>query len=239
MRLKPVRRTDRLFEIIQIISDGRLHLARDIAETLEVSVRTVYRDIDSLVASGVPVEGERGVGYLLREPIHLPPLTLTAEELEALHFGMAVAAQATEPLLQKAAASLLAKIDRALPASRRASPQHWGFAVYPQEEAQASHPHLPALRRAVREKRKLRLLYRTPADQVAEERVVRPLQVEFWGWAWTLTAWCELRGDFRVFRADRILAAEILPDSFADEPGRNLMDYLRLMAPPATSRHSR
>ena len=234
-----MRRTDRLFEIIQIISDGRLHLARDIAEKLEVSVRTIYRDIDSLVASGVPVEGERGVGYLLREPIHLPPLTLTAEELEALHFGMAVAAQATEPALQKAAASLLAKIDRALPASRRASPEDWGFAVYPQEKAQAGHPYLPALRRAVREKRKLRLRYQKATDQLAEERLVRPLQIEFWGWAWTLTAWCELRRDFRVFRADRILSVEILPDSFADEPGRNLTDYLRLMAPPAASRYSR
>ncbi len=234
-----MRRTDRLFEIIQIISDGRLHLARDIAERLEVSVRTIYRDVDSLVASGVPVEGERGVGYLLREPIHLPPLTLTAEELEALHFGMSVAAQATEPALQKAAASLLAKIDRAIPASRRTDPQDWGFAVYPQKEAQASQPHLPALRRAVREKRKLRLIYQKATDQMAEERQVRPLQIEFWGWAWTLTTWCELRGDFRVFRADRILSAEILPDNFADEPGQSLMDYLRLMAPPATSRHNR
>jgi predicted DNA-binding transcriptional regulator YafY len=233
-----VRRTDRLFEIIQIISDGRLHLARDIAKKLEVSVRTVYRDIDSLVASGIPVEGERGVGYLLREPIHLPPLTLTAEELEALHFGMTVAAQAMEPALQEAAASLLAKIDRAIPASRRTSPETWGFAVYPQEEARQSHPHLPALRSAVRGKRKLRLLYRK-AQNAAEGRTVRPLQVEFWGWAWTLTAWCELRQDFRVFRADRIETVEILPETFQDEPGRSLADYLSLTVPPAASRHSR
>ncbi len=230
-----MRRTDRLFEIIQIISDGRLHLARDIAETLEVSVRTIYRDIDSLVASGVPVEGERGVGYLLREPIHLPPLTLTAEELEALHFGMAVAAEATEPALAKAASSLLAKIDRAIPASRRADPSDWGVAVYPQEEARQSHPHLPALRHAIRGKHKLRLLYRKSGNPGAESRIVRPLQLEFWGWAWTLTAWCELRQDFRVFRADRILSAEALPERFADEPGRNLSDYLRLMGTPAAS----
>lgn len=144
-----------------------------------------------------------------------------------------------EPALQKAAASLLTKIDRAIPASRRTDPQDWGFAVDPQKEAQASHPHLPALRRAVREKRKLRLIYQKATDQMAEERQVRPLQIEFWGWAWTLTTWCELRGDFRVFRADRILSAEILPDNFADEPGQSLMDYLRLMAPPATSRHNR
>jgi predicted DNA-binding transcriptional regulator YafY len=234
-----VRRTDRLFEIIQIISDGRLHLARDIAEALEVSVRTVYRDIETLVATGVPVEGERGVGYLLREPIHLPPLTLTAEELEALHFGMAVAAEAAEPALQKAAASLLAKIDRALPASRRANPHEWGFAVYPLETAAGGHPYLPALRRAIRGKRKLRLLYRKLRDGAAEPREVRPLQLEFWGWAWTLTAWCELRGDFRVFRVDRMEGAELLPATFTDEPGRSLADYLRLMEPPAGSRYGR
>lgn len=234
-----MRRTDRLFEIIQIISDGRLHLARDIAERLEVSVRTIYRDIDSLVASGVPVEGERGVGYLLREPIHLPPLTLTAEELEALHFGMAVAAEAAEPALAKAAASLLAKIDRAIPASRRADPGDWGFAVYPQQEARESHPHLPALRRAIREKRKIQLLYQKPSSGSAEARILRPLQVEFWGWAWTLTAWCELRGDFRTFRVDRILSVEPLADRFTDEPGRSLDDYLRLMASSAASPRSR
>lgn len=224
-----MRRTDRLFEIIQIISDGRLHLARDIAEKLEVSVRTVYRDIETLAASGVPIEGERGVGYLLREPIHLPPLTLTAEELEALHFGMAVAAEAAEPALQKAAASLLAKIDRALPASRRADPRDWGVAVYPLETAAGSHPYLPALRRAIRGKHKLRLLYRKPKTKMAEAREVRPLQLEFWGWAWTLTAWCELRNDFRVFRVDRMEAAEVLPQTFTNEPGQSLADCLRLM----------
>lgn len=234
-----MRRTDRLFEIIQIISDGRLHLAREIAETLEVSVRTIYRDIETLVASGVPVEGERGVGYLLREPIHLPPLTLTAEELEALHFGMTVAKQSAEPALQKAAASLLAKIDRALPSSRRADPEDWGFAVYPQETAVGGHPYLPVLRRAVRGKHKLRLLYRKPRDKLAEPRDVRPLQLEFWGWAWTLTAWCELRDDFRVFRVDRMEAAELLPETFKDEPGKSLGDYLRLMELPGGSRYSR
>jgi predicted DNA-binding transcriptional regulator YafY len=234
-----VRRTDRLYEIIQIISDGRLHLARDIAEKLEVSVRTVYRDIDSLVASGVPVEGERGVGYLLREPIHLPPLTLTAEELEALHFGMAVAAEAADPVLQKAASNLLAKIDRVIPPSRRADPRAWGFAVYPLETAARGHAHLPALRQAVREERLIRLAYLKPSDIAAQTREVRPLQLEFWGWAWTLTAWCELRQDFRVFRVDRIQSVELLAARFKDEPGRGLADYLAIMAQSATSRRSR
>jgi predicted DNA-binding transcriptional regulator YafY len=179
------------------------------------------------------------VGYLLREPIHLPPLTLTAGELEALHFGMAVAAEAAEPELQRAALSLLAKIDRVLPPSRRADPEDWGFAVYPLETAAEGHPHLPALRRAIRAKSKLRLRYRKLQDQIEQTRDVRPLQLEFWGWAWTLTAWCELRNDFRVFRVDRIAWVESLSATFTDEPGRSLADYLRLKASPEGSRYGR
>ncbi|MEO0752236.1 MAG: HTH domain-containing protein [Pseudomonadota bacterium] len=85
-----MRRSERLTEIVEIIKDGRLHLARDIAEALEVSERTVYRDIATLIASGVPVEGERGVGYLLKEPVFLPPLALSMTELEALSLGMSI-----------------------------------------------------------------------------------------------------------------------------------------------------
>ncbi|PCH73585.1 MAG: transcriptional regulator, partial [Rhodobacteraceae bacterium] len=87
-----MRRTDRLFDIIQILRDGNLHRAQDIAERLEVSVRTIYRDMDTLTASGVPVQGERGVGYMALEAITLPPLTLTPAELEALNLGMAIVA---------------------------------------------------------------------------------------------------------------------------------------------------
>ena len=104
-----MRRTDRLFEIIQILRDGKLHRAQDIAERLEVSTRTIYRDMDTLVASGVPVEGERGVGYMVREQISLPPLTLTPEELEALNLGMAIVAEAADPDLKAAALSLAAR----------------------------------------------------------------------------------------------------------------------------------
>ncbi len=120
-----MRRTDRLFDLIQLIRDGRLHRAADLAERLEVSVRTIYRDMDTLVASGIPVEGERGVGYILRAPIFLPPVTLTLTELEALHLGVALVRKAADPELQQAASSLSDKIDQALPDTRRLRAGAW------------------------------------------------------------------------------------------------------------------
>lgn len=221
-----MRRTDRLFEIILIMRDGRLHLARDIAARLEVSIRTVYRDIDSLKASGIPIEGERGVGYLLREPVFLPPLTLTEAEMEALHFGLSVVAHAADRELQAAGASLMAKIDQAIPQSRRATPHGSGVAVYPFHEAVAGFPYMPVLRASIRQKHRVQISYHS-RDGVETVRTIRPLQLEYWGRVWTCTAWCELRGDFRVFRVDLISRTDRLTDSFDDEPGKSLADFLR------------
>ena len=98
-----MRRTDRLFDLIQLLRDGRLHKASDLAEKMEVSVRTIYRDMDTLVGSGIPVEGERGVGYILRAPVFMPPMALTQVELEALHLGAALVRQTADAELQEAA----------------------------------------------------------------------------------------------------------------------------------------
>jgi predicted DNA-binding transcriptional regulator YafY len=218
-----MRRTDRLFELIQILRDGRLHRARDLAELVEVSVRTIWRDMASLAASGLPVEGERGVGYMLREPIALPPLTLTAAELEALELGTRLVAEGADPSLAPAARSLHAKLVAAIPASRpRAAEAPWLF-VFGGPEAQAAAPHLPAIRRAIRRRERLRIAY-APPDAAPSERTLRPLQLEFWGRVWTLTAWCEARDAFRTFRVDRIAA--LAPDGtqFPVEPGRELDD---------------
>ena len=100
-----MRRTDRLFELIQLLRDGRLHRGKDLAERLGVSLRTLYRDMDTLTVSGIPVEGERGLGYMMTAPITLPPLNLTLTELEALHLGLAVVSKAADEELQRAAAS--------------------------------------------------------------------------------------------------------------------------------------
>ncbi|MFW8592632.1 helix-turn-helix transcriptional regulator [Cribrihabitans neustonicus] len=219
-----MRRTDRLFEIIQILRDGKLHRAQDIAERLEVSTRTIYRDMDTLTASGVPVEGERGVGYMVREQISLPPLTLTPEELEALNLGMAIVAEAADPDLKAAAQSLAAKVDAVLPEQTIAEADAWKFAVFPFADAARGFAQMPALRAAIKARQKLHISYRR-IDGTLTERKIRPLHMEYWGRVWTLTAWCETRDAFRVFRVDLIEEATALPELFVDEPGKRLRDY--------------
>lgn len=219
-----MRRTDRLFDIIQIMRDGKLHRAQDIAEGLGVSVRTIYRDMDTLVASGLPIEGERGIGYKITQATTLPPLTLSAEELEALNLGMAIVAEAADPDLKAAALSLADKIDAVLPTQAVAEADAWKFAVYPFADAARGFAHMPTLRAAIRARQKLRLAYMSK-DNTVTTRVVRPLHMEYWGRIWTLTAWCELRDAHRVFRVDLIQTAEALPELFVDEPGKTLEDY--------------
>jgi predicted DNA-binding transcriptional regulator YafY len=221
-----MRRTDRLFEIIQILRDGRLHTARDMAGRLEVSTRTLWRDMATLIASGLPVEGERGVGYILREPITLPPLTLTPDEVQALTLGLQLVTRGADPSLARAADSLRGKITAVLPQHLMAGvgEETW---VFPGEEALAAARHLPALRRAIRLHERLLLTYRDNDDQHSE-RSVRPFVLEFWGRVWTLAAWCETREDFRSFRVDRIEGLATSGDTFPEEPGRTLRDWRRL-----------
>lgn len=219
-----MRRTDRLFDIIQILRDGKLHRAQDIADRLEVSVRTIYRDMDTLIASGVPVQGERGVGYMAVDAITLPPLTLTSAELEALNLGMAIVAEAADPDLKAAAQSLAEKVDAVLPAQTVAEADAWKFAVYPFADAARGFGHMASLRAAIKGRQKLRLEYRR-IDGTLTQRVIRPLHMEYWGRVWTLTGWCELRDGFRVFRVDLIETATALPELFVDEPGRTFADY--------------
>ncbi|WP_299042482.1 YafY family protein [uncultured Tateyamaria sp.] len=219
-----MRRTDRLFDIIQILRDGQLHTAQDMADICEVSVRTIYRDMDTLVASGVPVQGERGVGYMITEAISLPPLTLTTEELEALNLGMAIVAEAADDTLKSAARTLADKIDAVLPERTVAEADKWKFAVYPFADAVRGFAQMPTLRAAIRARQKLRLTYHSKGDRITT-RTIRPLHMEYWGRVWTLTSWCEMRNDFRVFRVDLIQSAEALPEMFVDEPGKRLADY--------------
>lgn len=220
-----MRRTDRLFDIIQILRDGKLHRAQDIAERLEVSVRTIYRDMDTLVASGIPVEGERGMGYMITEAITLPPLTLTVAELEALNLGMAIVGEAADPDLKAAALSLAEKVDAVLPTQVVSEADQWKFAVYPFADAARGFTHMPALRAAIRARQKLRLKY-IAKDGSFTSRVVRPLHMEYWGRVWTLTSWCEASQGFQVFRVDRITTLDVSFEVFEEEPGKTLADYL-------------
>lgn len=210
-----MRRTDRLFEIIQTLRDGRLQTARGMAARLEVSTRTIWRDMATLIAGGLPVEGERGVGYILRERIDLPPLTFTPDEVEALTLGARLVAEGADPSLAAAARSLAARIGAALPASRALPGAGPALGVYPPPAAQAAARHLPALRRAIRLREVVTIDYADAADHASTRRV-RPVALEFWGQVWTLAAWCEARGDFRSLRVDRISALAGTGTTLAD-----------------------
>jgi predicted DNA-binding transcriptional regulator YafY len=158
-------------------------------------------------------------------PITLPPLNLTLTELEALHLGLAVVSKAADDELKSAAASLSSKVDAVLPEDRAAPASGWGFAVYPFAEAARGFVHMAPLRAAIRSRRKVNITYTAP-DRDETTRTLRPLQMEYWGRVWTLTSWCELRNDFRVFRVDRIQTLDVTFDTFEEESGKTLADYL-------------
>ncbi len=219
-----MRRTDRLYALIQTLRDGRVHRAASLAAAHGVSERTIWRDMDTLMASGVPVRGERGLGYRMTVPVTLPPLNMTLTELEALHLGLAAVAQGGDEELRAAAAALSARIDAVLPEERGAAPAGWGFAVYPLADAAAGFRHMPRIRGAIRARQKLRVTYDDPGGTVAS-RTIRPLKLDYWGRVWTVTCWCETTPGFATLRVDRIDTLDILPALFVEERGKTLMDY--------------
>lgn len=215
-------RTDRLYDAMEILRDGRLHRAADLAARLGVSVRTIWRDMGTLMASGLPLEGERGVGYILRAPTTLPPLMLNGGELDALRAGLALVAGGPDAAMAEAARSLAAKIAAVTPAPAQADPEGL-FALRPRPQARAT-PHLPLLRAAIRARERLSLSH---IDALGREshQDIRPLKTERRGKTWVLLAWCEARGDFQTFRLDRIVGLSATGEKFAAEPGRRLSDW--------------
>ena len=223
-----MRRADRLFEIVQYLRGRRLTTARQLAAWLEVSERTIYRDVADLAASGVPIDGEAGVGYRIASTFDLPPLMFTHNEIDALVIGARFVESWGGPKLAVGARSALAKIAAALPRDKRVALESArlfapGFFVDP-----LPGERLELMREAMREKRVAELDYRD-AEGKPSARRVRPLGLYFWGDAWSLAAWCELRQDFRNFRLDRIVGVRLLEQGFADEPGKRLEDYVRRM----------
>lgn len=217
-------RSDRLFDLLTVLRDGKLHTAQALAQRLGVSTRTLYRDMDSLAASGVPVAGTRGTGYRLTHTITLPPLALTEGELEALELGLAIAAEVADPQMRTAANTLADKLDAVLPQSAVPQADAWKFAASAFADAARGLSQIPTLRAAINARQKLRITY-TGRDGTVTSRVIRPLHLEYWSRIWTLTAWCELRCAHRVFRLDLVNSAEALPELFNDEPGKTLADY--------------
>ena len=220
------RRADRLLILLELLRGRPVSTAADLATTLEVSIRTVYRDIDALVATGVPVRGEAGVGYILEAGYHLPPLNLTDDEAEVLALGARVLATWSDGALAGQAATALAKIRAVLPASGQTGVDQGIFWAPQWVERHAPKVDLLELKRAAQRRRVLVIEYEA-LNGARSTRTVRPLSINFFGPVWLLAAWCELRTDFRSFRIDRVHGLEVLEEPFADEPGRTLPDLLR------------
>ena len=205
-----MRRADRLFRIVQLLRNRRFATAADLAEVLEVSPRTIYRDINDLSLSGVPIRGETGVGYTLDRAFDLPPMTFTATEIEALVLGMRIVSAWGDPGLANAATSLLEKVEGVLPESLRGLVQTTALFVPSGGWTAHKSQWLEVVRAGINQRRVLRFEY-VRADGTPSSRTVRPLGLYFWGDKWSLAAWCELREDYRNFRPDRMDAVTLGP----------------------------
>lgn len=222
-----MRRADRLFLIIHALRGRRTALpARGLAETLGVSLRTIYRDVADLQVSGVPIEGEAGIGYVLRKGADIPPLMFNAGELEALVVGTRfVRAFGGSRLAQGAQAALL-KIEAVLPPELRQRTRRSRIFAPPRGDRIEVTGIIDDLHAAITAQRVLRLDYRDQ-DGRTSTREVEPLCLAFWGGSWTLGAWCRLRSDFRNFRPDRIAAFVPTEEVFVETPERGMAAYLR------------
>ena len=222
-----MRRADRLFQIVQYLRGRRLTTAAQLAEWLEISQRTVYRDIQDLERTGVPIEGEAGVGYRLRPEFDMPPLMFTYAEVEALVAGARMIGSWGSPQLRQASELALAKIAAALPEPRRIELER--TRLYAMSYANpAVGDVLDTLRHVIAGRVVTLLDYKDAASQPST-RHVWPLGLYFWGSTWSLAAWCELRKDFRNFRLDRIVGAFSSERQYPDEAGRRLEDFVRAM----------
>ena len=220
-----MRRADRLFQIVQHLRGGRLVTAARLAEALEVSPRTIYRDIADLQAGGVPIDGEAGVGYVMRAGYDLPPLMFSRDEIVALVAGARLIRAWGGAAMARAAEEALVKIEAVLPEAERQRARQVEIHAIAVEMTPAVQVRIDALDAAVEGRRRLILSY-VDAHERTTKRIVRPLGLWFWGKIWTLVAWCELRNDFRMFRLDRI--ADIAPgEPFRPERGKTLADFYR------------
>jgi predicted DNA-binding transcriptional regulator YafY len=220
-----MRRADRLFQIIQFLRTRRVTTAAWLAERLEVSERTIYRDIKDLVTSGVDIEGEAGIGYVVRRGFDLPPLMFNAEEINALVLGARIVNSCADPALATAADSVLSKIETVLPEGMKKSlDQTRLFAPLMQIQTDVAS-HMATVRIAADNQNKIQLVYGR-ADGEVSERIIWPLGLFFWGTVWTIGAWCEFRQDFRIFRLDRIHSLVKLEQVYPLEQGKTLADLI-------------
>jgi predicted DNA-binding transcriptional regulator YafY len=199
--------------------------AARLAREMDVSLRSLYRDIDSLRAAGARIEGERGYGYRLIEDYALPPQTFDRVEVEAIALGLAVVSQIGDPALDKAAASVFAKVAATLPDDREQYLFHAISQVYRPGEGSMSPDDLETVRQACWHERALTIRY-TDADQKVSERTILPLAIVYSDRTLTVLAWCCLREAFRMFRLERLMVLDAAGRSFRPRRVTLLRDYL-------------
>ena len=221
-----MRRADRLFRIVQLLRRRRTVVtAAQIAGKLEISERTVYRDIRDLIQAGTPIDGEAGVGYRLQPGYDLPPLMFDRDEIQALVLGARIVAQFGDPALARASESILSKVAGVLPKELEPLLADTRLFVPKMRSGTRASAALAVAREALVAQRRLHVKYASEKGEDTE-RTIRPLGLFFWGKTWTLAAWCEMRTGFRNFRLDRINAA-VVGDRFDEESGRTLRDMLQ------------
>ena len=217
----PLRRADRLFDIIQLLrTASRPVTAAALATKLEVTPRTIYRDVATLQARRVPIEGAPGLGYMLRRGFELPPLMFTSEEIEAILVGVRLLRRTGDVGLQDAAARVLSKVEVVLPDMLR---DHLVSPIaFVSAHGAAAVDGLSVIRTAIREERKLRIDYNDEQGR-RTSRTIWPFALAYYVEATLVSAWCELRDDFRHFRADRVQSLAVLDEGFS-VPGRVLTE---------------
>jgi predicted DNA-binding transcriptional regulator YafY len=223
-----MRRADRLFDIIQTLRSARgPTTAAALAEALEVTVRTVYRDIATLQARYVPIEGAAGVGYVLRRGFDLPPLMFTSEEVDAIAVGVRMVRRLRDKTLEAAANKVLAKISEVLPQDLRGQIDDAPIYVSEGSAAEPRGVDPAALREAIRTAHKLRVTY-VDDKGGRTERTIWPLAMAYYVDVTLVGAWCELRRDYRHFRIDRIAESAVLDETFSDRNGHLMAQWFAL-----------
>ncbi len=217
---------NRLFGIIQALRAAKHPVrARQLAEKLEVSQRTIYRDIAELQAQGVPVSGEAGIGYVLKSGFEMPPLMLTPDELEAALLGSQWVARCGDKALMENAASLVEKIQAILPAHLQQVIESSSVVLPDSQEAVIDNLDMSEFRAAIRDRKKVSILYKTESQQ--SERTIWPILIGYFELVRVVAAWCELRQDFRHFRTDRIKSFVVLAEYYPRPKERLMAEWLQ------------
>ncbi len=211
-----MRRADRLLKVIQLLRRHRRPVTgQHMAEELEVSLRTLYRDMADLITDGVPIRGEAGVGYVLGEGYDLPPMMFNADELDAVMLGLSWVARRGDQTLQRAAADTVAKIGTVLPQHLRAYFYDAPLITPPTFNQTKESIDLAAIRKAIRTQAKVKIEYQDEL-QKPSSRVIWPIAISYFDAQRLIVAWCELRVGFRHFRSDRVLAMTVLEEKYRE-----------------------